>query len=122
MVSTLEYRAVLAIDIVRSAGRGDSALLCIREVLFTALRKAMERSEIDWAACLHHDTGDGIRLIMPSEVRKDQLIHPLGYELAARLRAHNLKAAPPIQVQARLALHAGDIHLGPEGTRGWASP
>lgn len=116
MVPTREYRTILAADIVGSAGRGDRALLCIREALFTALREAMERSEIDWTACTRHDTGDGVRLILPSKVQKAQLIHPLGYELAARLRAHNLGATPPTQVRVRLALHAGDIHLDREGT------
>jgi hypothetical protein len=116
MVTIPEYRTILAADLAGSAGRGDSALLCIREVLFTALREALERSEVDWAACICNDTGDGAQLIMPSKIRKAQLIHPLGYELAARLRAHNMRAAPPTQVQVRLALHAGDIHLDPEGT------
>jgi hypothetical protein len=116
IITNPEYRTILAADIAGSAGRGDKALLRIREVLFTALHEAMERSEIDWAACQQQDTGDGVMLIMPPGVRKPRLIHPLGYELAAHLRAHNRTAAPLMQVQVRLVLHAGDIHIDPQGT------
>ena len=116
MASHPEYRSVLAADIAGSAGRGDRALRDIRAVLFTALRAAMERSEIDWTACSRHDMGDGIRLIMPPGTPKTRLLHPLGYELAVRLRAHNNGAAPLAQVRIRLALHAGDVHVGSDGT------
>lgn len=110
-----EYRAILALDIERSAGRGDEALRKIRDVLRTALRESAERSQIDWNACLIRDSGDGIWLIPPAGVRKTQLLHPLVHELAARLHAHNRMAGPVARVRVRLALHAGDICFSPRG-------
>lgn len=115
MATNREYRAILAVDIERSAGRGDEALRKIRDVLRIALRESVERSEIDWDACGQRDSGDGIWLVLPAGVRKIQLLHPLAYELAARLHAHNRMARPLAEVRVRLALHAGDISLGPAG-------
>lgn len=110
-----EYRAILAADIERSAGRGDGALREIREVLAAALRQSAELSGIDFGACLRHDSGDGIWLILPAGTVKTRLIHPLAHELAVRLHAHNRLAGPLAQVRVRLALHAGDIRFDPDG-------
>lgn len=111
----LEYRALLAVDIERSAGRGNVAFHRIREVLHTALRESFEQSGIDWHSCLRHDLGDGMRVAAPSGTRKTRLLYPLLPELAARLRAHNRPAGPDTRVRVRAALHAGDICLGPAG-------
>ncbi|UUU23041.1 hypothetical protein [Streptomyces sp. DSM 40750] len=110
-----EYRALLAVDIESSAGRGDPALLRIREALSTALRESFERSGIDWEKCLRHDLGDGMQVTTPARLRKTRLIHPLIHELTARLRAHNSLAAPRAQVRVRIALHAGEVHIGSGG-------
>lgn len=114
MVLEPEHRVILAADIASSAGRGDTVLLLIREVLFNELREALDRSGIDQGACLREDAGDGVRLIMPAGVRKARLIHPLGYELAARLREHNRMASAAAQVRVRLVLHSGDVRLSPD--------
>jgi hypothetical protein len=110
-----EYRALLAVDIERSAGRGNVALDRIREVLATALRESYEAARIDWAACRCDDLGDGFRVTAPPGTAKTRLIHPLVHELAARLRAHNRTAGAPTRVRVRIALHAGDVRIGPAG-------
>ncbi|RKN11448.1 hypothetical protein [Streptomyces radicis] len=116
----LEYRAVLAVDIERSAGRGNTALFAIRDVLAAALREALEESGIAWDACLRHDLGDGLRVVAPAGAPKARLVHPLLHELAARLRAHNGRAGDATRVRVRVALHAGDVHVaGDGGVSGW---
>lgn len=115
MGDEVEYRAVLAVDIEHSAGRGNVALLRIREVLAEALRESFLQSGIDWEACLRDDLGDGFRVTAPAGVRKTRLIHPLVHELAARLRAHNRTAGPSTRIRVRAALHAGDVRVGPHG-------
>ncbi|MGW0661451.1 hypothetical protein [Streptodolium elevatio] len=110
-----EYRAALAVDIEKSAGRGDAALLTIRQALRTALREAVERSGIAWDRCLRHDLGDGLRVTTPAGTPKVRLIHPLVPELSARLQAHNRLAGPLTRIRVRMALHAGDVWLGPGG-------
>ncbi|GGQ53953.1 hypothetical protein [Kitasatospora griseola] len=115
MDGELAYRAVLAVDIERSAGRGDPALLAIRAALRTVLRESFERSRIDWEACRVDDLGDGLRVTAPAGVRKAALVHPLFDEVAARLRAHNRLAGALTTIRVRMALHAGDVRLGPDG-------
>jgi hypothetical protein len=111
----VEYRAMLALDIERSSGRGNVALLRIREVLFDALRECMERSGIDWRACVREDLGDGMRVIAPPAVRKPLLLHPFLHDLAGRLRTHNQTADLSTRIRVRVALHAGDLYAGSDG-------
>ncbi|MET9857978.1 hypothetical protein ABZY93_01430 [Streptomyces smyrnaeus] len=115
MTQTREHRALLAVDIAHSAGRGDVALHRIREALSRSLAESFELSGIDWHACLRDDLGDGMRVTTPPGTPKTRLIHPLVHDLTARLRAHNRLAAPPARVRVRIALHAGDVCLGPRG-------
>jgi hypothetical protein len=106
-----EYRALMAVDVERSAGRGNPAQHRVRDVLFSALQESLERSGIDWAACLRDDLGDGIRITAPAGTPKTALLHPLLHELAVRLRAHNRLAGPLTRVRVRIALHAGDVFI-----------
>ncbi|HEY9475939.1 MAG TPA: hypothetical protein VIS06_19075 [Mycobacteriales bacterium] len=116
--ATPTYRTMLAVDIERSAGRGDVALLGNRDVLFTALRESCAESGVDWDGCHHDDIGDGMRLIAGPEVSKTRFVHPLMYSLAARLRAHNRTAGKLTTIRVRAALHAGDVHLSDGGFAG----
>lgn len=111
-----EYRAILAADIERSAGRGDAALGEIRQVLDATLREAAERSAIDFDACHYQDSGDGLWLVLPAGTPKSRLLYPLAYELAVRLHARNRRAGDLTRVRIRLALHAGEICFGSEGS------
>ncbi|MEK8169848.1 hypothetical protein NKH77_08590 [Streptomyces sp. M19] len=72
----MEYRAILAVDIERSANRGDKALMEIRATLSEKLRAAFLASDIDWDACGRHDLGDGLRVTAPAGTPKTALIHP----------------------------------------------
>jgi len=115
MTQAPEYRTVLAADIADSAGRGDIALIHIRNVLFAALKGALKYSEINLSNCRQQDTGDGVQLIMPDQAWKAQLLHPFAEAFAERLRTHNLTADPSTQIKVRIALHAGDIHFDSNG-------
>lgn len=104
---------MLAVDIESSGGRGNTALLRIREVLFGMVREAMAHSGIDWESGLCADLGDGMRVIAPAGASKFRMIHPSVRHLAAALEAHNESAAPAERIRVRMALHAGDLFLGP---------
>ncbi|MFD7124442.1 MULTISPECIES: hypothetical protein [Streptomyces] len=116
MEEVREYRALFAVDIVGSSGRGDVALEQIRQVLSAALHASFTRSGVDWDACLRHDLGDGMRVVAPAGTPETSLIHPLVHELTARLRAHNLLAGTPTRIRLRMALHAGSVQVGRGGT------
>lgn len=109
--STPSYRALLAIDIQGSAGRGDPALVDNRQTLRGALRDVLHEAGIEWADCHTDGTGDGLQLIVGRDVWKARLIQPVVPELAARLQAHNRSADPRRMIRVRLALHAGDVRM-----------
>ncbi|KAB2972768.1 hypothetical protein F8R89_12430 [Streptomyces sp. SS1-1] len=116
METPWEYRAVLAVDIEKSSGRGNTALMENRRTLRRLLETAFERGGVDWQACARHDLGDGLRVTAPAGTRKAALVHPLVDELAGLLRAHNAEdrdAATRLRV--RMALHAGEVGLTADG-------
>ncbi|MGW6904099.1 hypothetical protein [Streptomyces sp. NPDC054940] len=116
MEAQWEYRAVLAVDIEKSSGRGNVALVRNRETLRTVLRTALAHSGIDWDACVREDLGDGLRVTAPAGTRKASLVHPLVHELADLLRDHNSRTeGPATRIRVRVALHAGEVCLTPTG-------
>jgi hypothetical protein len=105
------YRSLLAVDIEKSANRGDPAMLSNREVLRKALREALIGADVPWNECHRSDLGDGFRLVVGRDVPKANLIRPTLTVLADHLREHNLSAGPKRSIRVRVALHAGDVHM-----------
>ncbi|RJQ81166.1 hypothetical protein D5S17_05335 [Pseudonocardiaceae bacterium YIM PH 21723] len=106
-----QYRSMLAVDVEKSTGRGDVALLHFRRTLFRVLQESITESGIDWNACHVEDLGDGMKVVFPINAVRKRLVHPLLHELTIRLRAHNKLAGSSTRVRVRAALHAGDVHL-----------
>lgn len=103
------YRPMLSVDIERSAGRGDAALLDTREALARAVRSAAEAGGLEWTACTVSRHGDMLRLIAPPGTDKAKLIHPLIQELSHELRLRNRSVGPAHEVRVRAAVHAGEV-------------
>ncbi|MEY9935435.1 class 3 adenylate cyclase [Catenulispora sp. GP43] len=110
-----EYRSILAVDIEKSSGRGNHALLTIREALRRCLTESIDHSGIVWDDCLVEDLGDGLRVTMPAGTARAALVHPLVTELVARLRGHNRMHAALGRIRVRMAVHSGDVFIGPQG-------
>jgi len=116
METALEYRAVLAVDIEKSSGRGNTALMDNRRTLRRLLEAAFDRAGVAWEACARHDLGDGLCVTAPAGTRKAVLVHPLVDELAGLLRAHNAQDRDPAtRFRLRAALHAGEVGLTADG-------
>lgn len=115
MESRYEYRVLLACDIAASAGRGEAALQQIRGVLEAACRGAFQAAGLDWSRCLRQDTGDGFQVVALPGIRKQLLLNAVLPELAALVRAHNRTAADSVRLRLRVALHAGEVRLEPDG-------
>ncbi len=111
MLSDPEYRAMLAVDVERSSGRGNVAQDRFRQALFAALEEACAASRIEWTLCHREDLGDGMAVIFPPGTPKNRLLHPLVHELSVRLRAHNRIAGKNTRIRLRAAMHAGDVHV-----------
>jgi hypothetical protein len=115
MEPVYEYRALMACDIASSSGRGEAALQEIRAVLEQACHAAFGAAGLDWDRCRRQDTGDGFHLVAPPGVQKRRLLHPALPGLATLLRAHNGRAPENLRIRLRVALHAGEIRLDPDG-------
>jgi hypothetical protein len=110
-----EYRSIFAVDIEKSSGRGNEALLTIRAALRRCVSEAVGCSGISWDDCLVEDMGDGLRVTTPEGTARTSLLHPLLHELAARLRDHNRMYAAIGRIRARMAMHSGDVFIGSDG-------
>jgi hypothetical protein len=105
------YRPTIAVDIERSAGRGDTALVQSRAVLADVMRGALEESDIDWSASSRTTHGDMLRVIAPAGTETGRLIYPLLHNLSTRLRLHNQTAGRSSVLRVRAAVHAGGVHI-----------
>ena len=90
----------------------------VRDLLYDLLRAAFEESGVSWAACYHEDRGDGVLVIVPPGVPTRAVADPLLALLAAELRRHNRRAAAPVRIQLRAALHVGPVSRDAEGVNG----
>jgi hypothetical protein len=90
----------------------------VRTRLYELLRGAFEESGVSWAACYHEDRGDGALVIVPPDVPTRAVADPLLALLAAGLRRHNRRAAAPVRIQLRAALHVGPVSRDAEGLNG----
>jgi hypothetical protein len=105
------YRPMLAIDIEKSSGRGDPAMIGNRATLRRALIAGLAAAGVQWDECHRTDLGDGFRLVLGREVPKADLLRSMVPVLAERLRAHNRSHGPAERIRVRVALHAGDVHM-----------
>src|SRR4051812_37932219 len=112
------HRALLSVDIEGSGRRDSTASVVLRKSLFTELERAFEESGIDWSACTHQDTGDGMTVIAPAGCSKRRLVHPLVRTLADGLAHHNRYAGPATRIRVRVAVHAGDLRVDDHGFTG----
>jgi len=92
----------------------------IREALSTALRESIEDPHVSWAGCVHEDRGDGVLVVAPATVSTMPLVDPLLPLLAFKLRRHNRRAADPVRIQLRIALHVGPVLQRANGLSGQA--
>ena len=111
------HRTIVCADV---AGFGDRRRtnpdqIEVRDGLYSALRQALNRSGVPWRDCYHEDRGDGVLVLVPSEVPKNLLVTGVPRELAAALAEHNQAHDRQARIRLRLALHAGEIHHDEHG-------
>jgi hypothetical protein len=58
-------------------------------------------------------------LLIPARVSKIDLLDPVIPTIAEHIRVHDAAVAPPLRIQLRVAVHAGEVHRDPHG---WAEP
>jgi hypothetical protein len=100
--------------------RDDDDRRVVREALYAMLRESFEGSHVSWAGCVREDRGDGVLIVAPSAMSTVPLVDPLLPLLASKLKRHNRRAADPVRIQLRVALHIGPVVQHGNGLSGQA--
>jgi hypothetical protein len=101
------HRTIVAVDV---EGFGDRRRtnrnqVAVRDGLYQAVQEAFDQAGISWIDQDHEDRGDGMFILVGSEVPKSLFVESLPSRLAAALRRHNEDHPGPEQIRLRMALH-----------------
>jgi NACHT domain len=111
------HRTIVAVDV---EGFGDRRRtnrnqVAVRDGLYQAVQEAFDQAGISWIDQDHEDRGDGMFILVGSEVPKSLFVESLPSRLAAALRRHNEDHPGPEQIRLRMALHAGEVNYDEHG-------
>jgi hypothetical protein len=106
-----DYRALMSVDIEKSASRGDEAMAATKRTLKEAMQASFSASGLSWDDCHQTDLGDGLRLVFGRDITKSQLLEPFLNEMATRFLAHNRSSPAREQIRLRVAMHAGEVRM-----------
>ena len=114
------HRTIVAVDV---EGFGDKRRtnqnqLAVRHGLYRAMNEAFDEVDIPWANHYYEDRGDGMFILVSSEVPKSLLVESLPSALVRALRRHNSAHSDPEQIRLRMALHAGEVSHDEHGVAG----
>lgn len=105
------HRTILALDVEGSTRpeRRDRDRLEMRAVLYRLLGQALSRAGIQRGDYQRTDQGDGVLVLLNSEVPKTRVLPWMILRLAAGLERHNQTAPAPRQLRLRVVVHAGEV-------------
>ncbi len=114
------HRTILVVDVERfgSPARTDRDRVVVRTGLYRALAAALTTVSVTMTD--HHDSGDGVLVVLPASVPKSVLVDALPDKLITELRAHNEDHAPAQRIRLRMVLHAGEVRYDEHGVVGTA--
>jgi hypothetical protein len=107
--------AVFDVEAYGDPIRTNQQRLALRSGLYRVLEQAFAEAGVPWEQCQVDDTGDGLLLLIPSEISKIRLVDQLPQRLDAGLRRHNGDHSNGARIRLRLALHAGEINFDRHG-------
>jgi len=111
------HRTIVAVDVERFGDqrRTNRNQLAVRDGLYGAMCEAFRDAEIPWADRDREDRGDGMFILVGSEVPKSLFVESLPSALVRALRRHN-GAHPDLErIRLRMALHAGEVNYDEHG-------
>ena len=111
------HRTIVAVDVegFGNRRRTNRNQLAIRDGLYRSMRMAFQQAEISWSDRDHEDRGDGMLILVGSEVPKSLFVESLPSALAGALRVHNSAHPDPERIRLRMALHAGEVNFDEHG-------
>ena len=111
------HRTIVAVDV---EGFGDRRRtnrnqVAVRDGLYQAVREAFNQAGIPWVDQDHEDRGDGMFILVGSDVPKSLFVESLPMRLVSALRRHNDDHPAQEQIRLRMALHAGEVNYDEHG-------
>lgn len=88
--------------------RTASDRVLIQHTSLTMTRDAFVRAHIPWDKCHLRDQGDGLLIVVPPTIPPATVMSALA-SLGAELRSYNRRAADPVQIRLKAAVHAGPV-------------
>ena len=116
-LSLAVHRTIVAVDVegFGNKRRTNKNQVAIRDGLYRAMQMAFDQAEIPWSDRDHEDRGDGMLILVGSEVPKSLFVESLPSALADALRVHNSAHPDPERIRLRMALHAGEVNFDEHG-------
>ena len=111
------HRTIVAVDVegFGDRHRTNRNQVTIRDGLYSAMREAFLQAGIPWNDRDHEDRGDGLFILVGSEVPKSLFVESLPSALVSALRRHNGTHSDLEQIRLRMALHAGEVNYDQHG-------
>ena len=111
------HRTIVAVDV---EGFGDQRRtnrnqLAVREGLYRTMCEAFRDAEIPWVERDHEDRGDGMFILVGSEVPKSLFVESLPSAIVSALRRHNGTHSDLERIRLRMGLHAGEVNYDKHG-------
>lgn len=111
------HRTIVAVDV---EGFGDRRRtnrnqVAVRDGLYRAMQEAFREAGVPWIDRDHEDRGDGMFILVGSEVPKSLFVELLPSALVAALERHNGGHPGVEQIRLRMALHAGEVNYDEHG-------
>jgi hypothetical protein len=111
------HRAIVCVDVQGYTDRSRTNVdqIAVRDGMYRALDCAFTRSGVAWKDCYHEDRGDGVLILVPSQIPKNLLVTGVPRRLADELCEHNQVHPGPARIRLRLAVHAGEVYHDKHG-------
>ena len=111
------HRTIVAVDVegFGDRHRTNRNQVAIRDGLYGAMKEAFLQAGIPWNDRDHEDRGDGMFILVGSEVPKGLFVESLPSALVSALRRHNGTHSELEQIRLRMALHAGEVNYDQHG-------
>ena len=114
------HRTIVALDVegFGARQRTNRNQVAVRDGLYRTVWEAFQQAGIPQADHDHEDRGDGVFILVGSEVPKSLFVEALPSALATELRRHNGAHPDAERIRLRMALHAGEVNYDAHGATG----
>lgn len=111
------HRTIVAVDVEAFGDRRrtNRNQVAVRDGLYRTMQDAFLQAGIPWADQNYEDRGDGLFILVSSEVPKSLFVEALPPALVTALHTHNSTHTNLEQIRLRMALHAGEVNYDQHG-------